>query len=154
MTATPTHYDYSIPPSPILPPVPCVSRASSSSSLSSLYDLHSSRLPSFQYGYSDDEGSPRTPEETFFSMSKSSLGFTEDELVKAFQDRADVLTASSPGGRLAHDVSDPQSPWKRSIRLRYSDVNMRDSNTLALHEASQLLSKDMSSYVFARYNPV
>jgi hypothetical protein len=78
---------------------------------------------------------------------RSSIGFTEDELAKAFQDRADITAGSSPGTRLAHDVSDPSSPWKRSIRLRYSDVNMRDSNSLALQEASQLLSTDMSSYV-------
>jgi hypothetical protein len=85
-------------------------------------------------------------------MSKNK-GFTDDELARAFQDRVQeksyVSAGSSPNGRLAHDVSDPQSPWKRSIRLRYSDVNMRDTNTntLALQEASELLSRDMSSYV-------
>ena len=73
--------------------------------------------------------------------------FTDDDLAKAFQDRATISPRSSPGTRLVHDVNDPQSPWKRSIRLRYSDVNMRDSNALALQAASDLLSRDMASYV-------
>jgi len=73
--------------------------------------------------------------------------FSEDDLAKAFGDRATISPRGSPGSRLVHDVNDPQSPWKRSIRLRYSDVNMRDSNAIALQEASDLLSRDMASYV-------
>ena len=145
MTSTPQYGDYSIPSSPIFPPVPCVSRASSISSLNSLYDSDGERPQ-----YSQDENNddiPRTPEQTYYSMSKpSNQHFTEDDLIKAFQDRND-LSRSCQGTRLVHDSSDPQSPWKRSIRLRYSDVNMRDSNTMALQEASDLLSQDMSSYV-------
>lgn len=48
---------------------------------------------------------------------------------------------------MVHDSTDSQSPWRRSIRLRYSDMNMRDSSSVALQEASELLSQDMSSYV-------
>jgi len=150
MTSTPQYFDYSIPPSPILPPVPCVSRASSTSSLNSLYQLDGAKLIALpEYATFDyEEGSPRTPEQTYYSMSSSAYhAFTEDDLAKAFQERTDVSLSSSPGNRLAHDMSDPQSPWKRSIRLRYSDLNMRDSNALALQEASDLLSKDMSTYV-------
>ena len=145
MTSTPQYVDYSIPSSPIFPPVPCVSRASSSSSLNSLY--LSDRNSYSQEQNNDDV--PRTPEQTYYTMSKPSgqQHFTEDDLAKAFQDRTDVSPRSSQNPRLVHDSSDPQSPWKRSIRLRYSDVNMRDSNAMALQEASDLLSKDMSSYV-------
>lgn len=144
MTSTPQYSDYSIPSSPIFPPVPCVSRASSLSSLNSLYDSDGDRL---QYSQNDNTDEiPRTPEQTYYSMSKSSgQYFTEDELAKAFQDRNDMCRPS--GSRLVHDASAPQSPWKRSIKLRYSDLNMRDSGTVALKEASDLLSQDISSYV-------
>jgi hypothetical protein len=136
MTSTPQYLDYSIPPSPIIPPVPVVSPASSISSLNSLYQLDEQRLqPTYQY----------TDSKSYFNMSNK--GFTQDDLSKAFEDRLDISPRSSPGTRLLHDISDPQSPWKQSIRLRYSDVNMRDSNKLALQEASDLLSQDMSSYV-------
>lgn len=141
MTSTPQYLDYSIPSSPIFPPVPCVSRASSSSSLNSLY-LSDGQSYTQE---SNNDYIPRTPEQT---MTKpSSQTFTEDDLVKAFQDRSEVSPRSCGGNRLVHDSSDSQSPWKRSIRLRYSDMNMRDSNTMALQEASELLSQDMSSYV-------
>lgn len=145
MTSTPQYLDYSIPSSPIFPPVPCVSRASSSSSLNSLYLSNGDTYA--QEANNDDV--PRTPEQKHDSMSKSSgHHFTEDDLAKAFQDRTDISPrGSSHGTRLVHDSSDPQSPWKRSIKLRYSDVNMRDSNAISLQEASDLLSKDMSSYV-------
>lgn len=75
--------------------------------------------------------------------------FTDDDLAKAFQDRINVSPRSSPnrGTMAVHDVSDPSSPWKRSIRVKYSDVNMRDSNSMALQEASDLLARDMASYV-------
>jgi hypothetical protein len=145
MTSTPQYGDYSIPSSPIFPPVPCVSRASSISTLNSLYDSDGERLQYRQDANNDDI--PRTPEQTYSSMSKpSNTHFTEDDLIKAFQDRND-LSRSCQGSRLVHDSSDPQSPWRRSIRLRYSDVNMRDSNSMALQEASDLLSQDISSYV-------
>ena len=152
MTCTPQHFDYSIPPSPIIPPVPCVSRASSSSSLNSLYELDGEKVMQGSFRYSHYEypnENPRTPPQTYLSMAKTSGQplFTVDDIEKAFQDRHDMLPPSHSGNRLAHDVSDPQSPWKRSIRLRYSDVNMRDSSTVALQEASNLLSQDMSSYV-------
>jgi len=150
MCSTPQYLDYSIPPSPLFPPVPCVSRASSESSLNSLYDLDGRRLEHSlqyaQYNYTTD--SPRSPDEEMSNPPRQQ--FTEEELEKAFQDLKEPSTPSSrssPGQRLIHDVNDPQSPWKRSIRLRYSEVNMRESNTLALQEASDLLSRDMSSYV-------
>jgi hypothetical protein len=154
MTCTPQYSDYSIPPSPIIPPVPCVSRASSSSSLNSLYELDGEKATqgSFRYTHYDyPNENPRTPPQTYLPMSKthSQLLFTDDDLEKAFQDRHVMSPPSQSGNRLAHDVSDPHSPWKRSIRLRYSDVNMRDSNSIALQEASNLLSQDMSSYVCA-----
>lgn len=147
MCSTPQYLDYSIPPSPLFPPVPCVSRASSESSLNSLYDLDGRRLEHSvqyaQYKYTTD-----SPDEEMSNPPKQQ--FTEEELEKAFQDLKEPSTPSSrssPGQRLIHDVNDPQSPWKRSIRLRYSEVNMRESNSLALQEASDLLSRDMSSYV-------
>jgi len=147
MTSTPQYFDYSIPPSPIFPPVPRVSPASSISSLNSLYESDGERLPpSFQY--TQYEESLQNSEQAFYSMSKpNNPHFTDDDLAKAFRDRAEMSSRSVGTGRLAHDVSDPQSPWKRSIRLRYSDVNMRDSNAVALQEASDLVSQDMSSYV-------
>lgn len=74
--------------------------------------------------------------------------FTDDDLAKAFQDRIHVSPRESPGrSGLAHEIDDPASPWKRSIRVKYSDVNMRDSNSMALQEASELLARDMASYV-------
>lgn len=92
---------------------------------------------------------PRTPEETFYARSRGKEPlFTDDDLAKAFKDRPDVSPQSaSANGRLLHDIADPSSPWKRSIRLRYSDVNMRDSNAISLQQASDLLSQDMSSFV-------
>jgi hypothetical protein len=151
MTSTPQCLDYSIPPSPLFPPVPCVSRASVSS-LNSLYESDGERSsPYTKYEINDDV--PRTPEQTYYSMSKySGQYFTEDDLAKAFQDRTDLSPPSSNANRLVHDASDPQSPWKRSIRLRYSDVNMRDSNARALQEASDLVSQDMSNYVYHKSN--
>ena len=97
---------------------------------------------------------PRTPEETFYARSKDKEPlFTDDDLAKAFEDRSDGSPQSvSANGRLLHDINDPSSPWKRSIRLRYSDVNMRDSNAIALQQASDLLSKDMSSFVYLTRN--
>jgi len=147
MTSTPQYVDYSIPPSPNFPPVPCVSRASSASSLNSLYNSDGERLPPSSYDY--ENNNDEVAEQTYYSMSKSaSQVFTEDDLVKAFNERNESSsTRSTNGTRLVHDVSDPQSPWKRSIRLRYSDVNMRDSNAMALQEASNMLSQDMSNYV-------
>jgi hypothetical protein len=153
MTSTPQRFDYSIPPSPLFPPVPRVSPASSTSSLNSLYELDGQRLQTSLYDSYDDSSRER---QLYYTMSKE-IRFTDEELARAFQDRIHdqsyVSAGSSPSGRLAHDVSDPQSPWKRSIRLKYSDVNMRDtnSNTLALQEASELLSRDMASYVFSLY---
>jgi len=140
--------DYSIPPSPLFPPVPCVSRASVES-LNSLYESDAARS-------SDNESGPRTPTSAqgYYAMSKSHELFSEEDLFKAFEDRSYLSSTSSnmsprsPGGtKLAHDASDPQSPWKRSIRLKYSEVNMREANSAELREASVLLSKDMSSYV-------
>jgi hypothetical protein len=151
MSSTPQYFDYSIPPSPIFPPVPCVSRASSQSSLNSLYELDGGRLePPFQYAqykYTTSEN-PQTPDEAMGNGVK--YHFTEDDLAKAFQELNEPSapsSRSSPGQRLLHDVNDPQSPWKRSIRVRYSEVNMRESNNMALQEASELLSQDMSCYV-------
>ena len=144
MSSTPQYFDYSIPPSPIIPPVPRVSPASSVSSLSSLYELDGQRLQSSTYQYTDSH-------KQFFSMSSQTPHFTDDDLEKAFEDRIDISPHSSPTTRLLHDVDDPTSPWKRSIRFKYSDVNMRDNNKLALKEASDLLSQDMSSYVHSRY---
>lgn len=96
--------------------------------------------------------SSRSLDEEYLDMSKAhGQQFTDDDLAKAFRDRATISPRSSPGTRLVHDVNDPQSPWKRSIRLRYSDVNMRDSNALALQEASDLLSRDMASYVYSQH---
>jgi len=149
MSYTPQYAsDYSIPPSPLFPPVPCVSRASIES-LNSLYESDAARS-------SDNESPPRTPtsSQNYYAVSKSRQLFSEEDLFKAFEDRNDpsaTLSNMSPrsngGTKLAHDASDPQSPWKRSIRLRYSDVNMREANSAELHDASVLLSKDMSSYV-------
>ena len=156
MSSTPQYLDYSIPPSPLFPPVPCVSRASSASSLNSLYELDGGRLePSFQHAeYRFTADSPRTPDEEM--SNQTGQHFTEEDFAKAFQELKESSTPSSrssPGQRLIHDVNDPQSPWKRSIRLRYSDVNMRESNnSLALQEASDLLSRDMSSYVSLHLN--
>lgn len=145
MTSTPQYADYSIPSSPIFPPVPCVSRASSISTLNSLYDSDGERLQYCQDANNDDI--PRTPEQTYCSMPKpSNQHFTEDDLIKAFQDRIE-FSRSCQGTRMVHDSTDSQSPWRRSIRLRYSDMNMRDSSSVALQEASELLSQDMSSYV-------
>ena len=84
------------------------------------------------------------------NRSSGTLLFTDDDLAKAFQDRIHVSPARSSPNRspmAVHDVSDPNSPWKRSIRVKYSDVNMRDSNSMALQEASDLLARDMASYV-------
>jgi hypothetical protein len=153
MTSTPQHLDYSIPPSPVFPPVPRVSPASSASSLHSLYDLDGQRLQaSFQYSdtsFHEYDGRTLSPHERVLTMSKSTgFMFTDDDLAKAFNDRSTGDSNLSPNrGSLAHDASNHSSPWKRSIRVRYSDLNMRDSNTLALQEASDLLSRDMASYV-------
>jgi len=81
-------------------------------------------------------------------MGSGSALFTDDDLAKAFQDLIHVSPRDSPQrSSLAHEVDDPASPWKRSIRVKYSDVNMRDSNSMALQEASDLLARDMASYV-------
>jgi len=155
MTSTPQYFDYSIPPSPVFPPVPRVSPVSSTSSLRSLYELDGQRLwASFQYpetSFHEYDGRTESPHETSLNMSKNSGGhFTADDLAKAFKGRSPSESPRSPSPTrpgLAHDVSDTSSPWKRSIRLRYSDINMRDSNASALQEASNLLARDMASYV-------
>jgi len=153
MSITPQYYEYSIPPSPAFPPVPRVSPASSISSLHSLYEQDGERLTStFRYtksSYYEYDRATHSPIEGYEMSTGTSLLFTDDDLAKAFSDRANITTSprSSPSGRLVHDCNDPSSPWKRSLRIRYSDMNMRDSNTLALQEASDLLSKDMASYV-------
>lgn len=153
MSSTPTFdldhiIDYSIPPSPTFPPVPRVSLASSISSLHSLYEQDGQRTPpatTYQYTTSHYQYSHQ---QLYMTGNTTSTLFTDDDLAKAFQDRIHVSPRSSPNrGTLAHDVSDPSSPWKRSIRVRYSDVNMRDSNSMALQEASDLLARDMASYV-------
>ena len=152
MSSTPTFefdtiIDYSIPPSPTFPPVPRVSLASSISSLHSLYEQDGQRTPPSTYQYT---GALRYYSDQFYMSHNKSTGtlFTDDDLAKAFQDRMNVSTRSSPARSvMAHDVSDPSSPWKRSIRVKYSDVNMRDSNSMALQEASDLLARDMASYV-------
>jgi hypothetical protein len=154
MTNTPQYFDYSVPPSPAFPPVPRVSPASSISSLHSLYQSDGQYLhpnPKFKLTetpFYEFIVSSRSRDEEYLDMAKANgQHFSEDDLAKAFGDRATISPRGSPGSRLVHDVNDPQSPWKRSIRLRYSDVNMRDSNTIALQEASDLLSRDMASYV-------
>jgi hypothetical protein len=159
MSYTPQHLEYSIPPSPIIPPVPRVSPASSVSSLSSLYELDGKRLQSpFEYPeitlYQRGSAGP-SPHQRYAGMSNTGrLLFTDEDLAKAFSDRNMVESPRSlPNGRLAHDISDPSSPWKRSIRLRYSDVNMRDSNGMSLQEASDLLNRDMASYVCSFFLP-
>src|ERR1700724_2587943 len=151
MTSTPLYFEYSVPPSPLFPPVPRVSPVSSISSLHSLYETDGQYLhphPSFKFNdapFYEYIVSSRSRDEEYLDMSRSNnQHFTDDDLAKAFQDRATISPRSSPGTRLVHDVNDPQSPWKRSIRLRYSDVNMRDSNALALQAASDLLSRDMA----------
>jgi len=152
MTSAPQYFEYSVPPSPAFPPVPRVSPASSVSSLHSLYESDGRYLhPHFKYTetpFYEYIVSSRSRDEEYLDMSKANgQQFTDDDLAKAFRDRATISPRGSPGSRLVHDIHDPQSPWKRSIRLRYSDVNMRDSNALALQEASDLLSRDMASYV-------
>jgi hypothetical protein len=131
--------DFSTPPSPLFPPVPNVSRASIES-LNSLYESDAARS-------SDNDTPPRTPQKTYYGMSTRQQVFSEEELFKAFADRTLSSSPRSKGERLAHDSSDPTSPWKRSIRLKYSEVNMREANSDKLREASDLLAKDMSSYV-------
>src|ERR1700721_2291829 len=113
MSSTPQYFDYSIPPSPAFPPVPRVSPASSISSLNSLYEQDGERLQASSYQYSKSSiyeyaDSARSAEQAYFSMSKANNGplFTEDDLAKAFQDRTNVSSRSSPN-RLAHDISDP-----------------------------------------------
>jgi hypothetical protein len=159
MSSTPTFefdhlIDYSIPPSPTFPPVPRVSLASSISSLHSLYEQDGQRTPSSEYHQYTTTTTTTTAgyysEQFYMSHNNKSTGtlFTDDDLAKAFQDRVTVSPRSSPNRSvMAHDVSDPSSPWKRSIRVRYSDVNMRDRNSMALQEASDLLARDMASYV-------
>jgi len=160
MTSTPQHFDYSIPPSPVFPPVPRVSPASSVSSLHSLYELDGQRLQaSFQYletTFHEYDSRTESPHDRVINMSnESGAMFSEDDLAKAFKNSSPTtgsLHSSPTRGGLAHDASDPSSPWKRSIRVRYSDVNMRDTNATALREASDLLSRDMSSYVYLFYS--
>lgn len=136
--------DFSTPPSPLFPPVPNVSRASIES-LNLLYESDAARSSD------NDTTPPRTPQKTYYGMSTRPLLFSEEDLFKAFADRTLSSSPRSKGERLAHDSSDPTSPWKRSIRLKYSEVNMREANSDKLREASDLLAKDMSSYVFPTF---
>jgi hypothetical protein len=159
MCSTPrAGFECSVPPSPIIPPVPRVSPASSISSLNSLYDLDERRQhSSLQYPFDGFDLKPL--HKPYGDMSDANdLLFTDEDLAEAFQDHIEGMDSSSPraspnsrGQRLAHDISDPSSPWKRSIRVRYSDMNMRQSNVLSLREASDLLSRDMSSYVLSQW---
>jgi len=155
MSSTPRGFEYSVPPSPIIPPVPRVSPASSISSLNSLYELYEPSLNSSLSSPFDDldDIKPFAELKPYGDMTNADgFLFTDEDLEKAFQSRESpsplpVSPNAGRGARLAHDVSDPSSPWKRSIRVRYSDMNMRGSNYLSLREASDLLSRDMSSYV-------
>jgi hypothetical protein len=156
MASAPQYFDYSIPPSPTFPPVPGVTPASSSSSLHSLYELDGQRLQaSFQYleaSFGRYESHAESPRERVLSISsETGAMFTDDELSKAFKtsSHSESLHGSPNRTVLTHEASEPSSPWKRSIRVRYSELNMRDSNTSALREAADLLSRDMASYVLS-----